>query len=161
MIALSLLWWILEPLKKLIFYECIKATSSSSQVKSLSLFSFFPLALFASCDTFRWVLCGHGALSSSVANFFQDEGPEQRQFFQEFVRTKHYSAKEIVQVQPHLVHNMALQEVRDKSYSQDKMDSTNISQLNPASSVSEDIARTFAAVVENLDVEDKIEVRMS
>lgn len=137
------------------------ASSSSSQVKSLSLFSFFPLALFASCDTFRWVLSENGALSSSVAKFFQDEGPEQRQFFQEFVRTKQYTAKEIVQVQLHLVHNMGLQEVPEKSYSQDKMDSAHISQLNPTSSLSEDIARTFAAVDENLHVEDKTEVRMS
>lgn len=136
-----------------------KSNISIKSSKIICLFSFFPLALFASCDTFKRVLSEHGALSSSVANFFQDEGPEHHQFFQEFVRTKHYSAKEIVQVQPNFVHTMGFQEVPEKPYSQDKMDSADVSQLNPTSSVSED--RAFAAVDENLNVEDKIEVRMS
>lgn len=124
--------------------------------------SFFPPALLASCDAFRWGSSEHVIpLSSPVARLFQDEGPAQRQFFQELFRTKRHSVQELVRAQPYLVHDVGWPEIHETSHSQDKMDSANISRLNQPSSVSQDIARTHAAVDENRDVEDEMEVRMS
>lgn len=66
-----------------------------------------------------------------------------------------------MRAQPHLVHDMGWPEIHETSRSQAKMDAANSSQLNPPSSASQDKARTRAAVDENVDVEDEMEVRKS
>lgn len=103
-------------------------------------FSSFPVALLASCDAFKWGLSEHvEPLRAPAARRFQDEGQ--------------------VQVQPHLVHDMGWANINESSHSQAKMDSANISQLNPTSSISQDVVRTNDD--ENLNVEDEMEVRKS
>lgn len=125
-----------------------------------SLFSLFSVALLASCDAFRLGSSQRAIpLSPPVARLFQDESPAQPQSIQELVRTKRHSVQELVRAQPHLVHDMGWPEIHETSRSQAKMDSANSSQLNPPSSASQGVARAHAAVDENVDVEDEMEVR--
>ncbi|XP_051271146.1 podocalyxin-like protein 2 [Dicentrarchus labrax] len=116
------------------------------------------IALLASCDAFRLGSSQRVIpLGPPVARLFQGEAPAQPHFIQELIRTKRHSVQELVRAQPHLVHDMGWPEIHETSRSQAKMDSANSSQLNPPSSVSQDIARPRAAVHENLDVEDEME----
>lgn len=133
-------------------------------IASFKCSSLFPVALLAGSDAFRLGSSQRVIpLSSPVSRLFQDEGPApQPHFIQELVRTKRsHTGQELVRAQPHLVHDMAWPEIHETSRSQtQKMDAANSSQLNPPlSSASQDVVSTRAAVDENLDVEDEMEVR--
>ncbi|KAI3369259.1 hypothetical protein L3Q82_007513 [Scortum barcoo] len=115
-------------------------------------------ALLASCDAFRLASSQRVIpLSPPAARLLQDEGQAQPHLIQELVRTERHSGHELVRVQPHLVHDMGWPEIHETSRSQAKTDSANSSQVNPASSAGQDVARTRAAVDDNLDVEDEME----
>lgn len=91
---------------------------------------------------------------SPAARLLQDEG--RPRFIQELVRTKRRSLHELVRAQPHLVHDMGWPEVHETSRGQSELDS-----VEPAPSASQDVARTRAAALdENKDVQDEMEVRM-
>ncbi|KAM3620764.1 uncharacterized protein V6R79_001704 [Siganus canaliculatus] len=118
------------------------------------------MALLAACHAFRLGSSQRVIpLRPPVARLFQDEAMAPSDFIQELVRIKRHSVQELVRVQPHLVHDMGWPEIHETSRSQtSKMDAGNSSShLKPPSPVSQEVARTRAAVDENLDVEDEME----
>lgn len=130
-----------------------------SSISSSVFFAFFPVALLASCDAFR-LGSSHRVipLNAPAAHLFRDESPAKSSFILELVRTKRHLVQELVRAQPHLVHDMGWPEIHETSRSQTKMESANSSQLSAPPSASQ-VARAHAAVDDNLDVEDEMEVR--
>ncbi|MEQ2191647.1 hypothetical protein XENOCAPTIV_000557, partial [Xenoophorus captivus] len=116
------------------------------------------IALLSSSETFtRGSSQRVIPLTPPLAPLLPSKGQAQSRLIQVLVRTKRHSARELVRAQPHLVHDMGWPEIHETSRSQTNVESANSSALNYPPSVNQDVARTHAAVDENLDVEDMME----